>query len=299
MWDEEDGFFYDLLRFPSGDGVRLKVRSVVGLLSLAAVAVLPPEILDRHPHVLARVRRFLWRFPEVTANIAPPTQPGVGDRRLLAVLNATKLRRVLARLLDEREFLSPYGIRSLSRDHLEHPYVFEADGHQYRVAYEPAESSSGMFGGNSNWRGPIWFPVNFLILRGLLQMYTYYGDDFRVECPTGSGQQRTLAEVVQEIGSRLVAIFLRDASGRRPVFGGSATFQSNPHWRDHLLFYEYFHGDNGAGIGASHQTGWTGVVARCIQVLGYMTAADWLRTGFHSGQAFAESPAAGKRKRRQ
>jgi hypothetical protein len=288
MWDEEDGFFYDLLRFPDGSGSRLKVRSVVGLLSIAAVAVLPHELVERYPEMTARVRRFLDRHPEVIANITPPNQPGVAGRRLLGLLNERKLRRVLARLLDEGEFLSPYGIRSLSRHHLERPYVFAAQGTEYRVAYEPAESASGMFGGNSNWRGPIWFPVNFLILRGLVQMYTYYGDDFRVECPTGSGRLCTLWEVVQEIGARLVAIFERDPAGRRAVFGGSETFQTDPQWRDHLLFYEYFHGENGAGIGASHQTGWTGVIARIIQLMAAYTREQVVDEGFTSGKAFPE-----------
>jgi hypothetical protein len=193
-------------------------------------------------------------------------------RRLLAALDEDKLRRVLARLLDESEFLSPHGLRSLSRYHAEHPYTFTVDGTEHRVDYEPAESTTGMFGGNSNWRGPIWFPVNLLVVRSLLDYYAYYGDDFTVECPTGSGQQMTLFEVVQELSRRLVGIFTRDEDGRRPVFGGTERFQSDPHWRDHLLFYEYFHGDNGAGLGASHQTGWTGIVARLIQVGGYLQA---------------------------
>jgi hypothetical protein len=182
------------------------------------------------------------------------------------LLNPVRLRRVLSRMLDENEFLSPYGIRALSRFHADHPYVFNAGGEEFRVGYLPAESDNGMFGGNSNWRGPIWMPVNALIVRALLQFYLYYGDEFRVECPTGSGKQLTLFEVAKEISDRLQRIFLRDESGKRPVFGGTAKFQTDPHWRDNLLFYEYFHGDNGAGLGASHQTGWTGLVATLIQL---------------------------------
>ena len=210
------------------------------------------------------------------ANLTPPT-PGVGGRRLIAVLNETKLRRVLTRMLDEERFLSPYGIRSLSRWHKEHPYTFTVHGEMYRVEYLPAESNTGMFGGNSNWRGPIWFPLNALIIRALLQFYLYYGDSFTIECPTGSGRQMTLFEVANEISERLTRIFLRDGEGRRPVYGGTAKFQSDPHWRDHILFYEYFHGDNGAGLGASHQTGWTGLVARLIQMFGTLDGATLLK----------------------
>jgi hypothetical protein len=198
---------------------------------------------------------------------------------MLALVDERKLRRVLARMLDENEFLSPYGIRSVSRYHLDHPYVFRVGGEEYRVTYLPAESDSGMFGGNSNWRGPIWMPVNALIIRALLQLYVYHGDGFTVECPTGSGRHLTLYQVAEEIGQRLTRIFLRDGSGRRPVYGGSAKFQSDPHWRDHLLFYEYFHGDNGAGIGASHQTGWTGIVARIIHMFSSVTSEQLLAGG--------------------
>ena len=203
----------------------------------------------------------------------------MGERGIFALLTPERLRRVLATMLDEEEFLSPYGIRSLSKFHERHPYMFHVAGQEYRVEYLPAESDSGMFGGNSNWRGPIWLPVNALIIRALLEFYLYYGDELRVECPTGSGKLRTLFEVAREITARLTRIFLRDERGRRPVYGGTETFQSDPHWRDHLLFYEYFHGDNGAGLGASHQTGWTGLVAIGIQVFGLLDAAHFLEVG--------------------
>ena len=279
LWDEEDGFFYDLLRLPDGSGHRLKVRSLVGLLPLCAVTVIPGEIAERYPDAMVRIRRFLARHPELTANIAAPQEPGVAGRRLLAVLDERKLRRVLARMLDEGEFLSPFGIRSISRAHLDQPYELQVHGETYRVTYEPAESTTGMFGGNSNWRGPVWFPVNLLIIRALLQYYLYYGDDLRVECPTGSGVQMTLFEVARDLADRLVAIFLPGADGGRPVHGGTTRFRDDPHWRDLVLFYEYFHGDNGAGLGASHQTGWTGVVARLIQLFGHLDPAELLEHG--------------------
>jgi hypothetical protein len=203
---------------------------------------------------------------------------GVRNRRLLSPLTKKKLERVLSYVLDEREFLSPHGIRSLSRQHAEHPFVFQAGGKEYRVGYLPAESDSGMFGGNSNWRGPVWMPVNALIVRGLLNFHAFYGDDFTVECPTGSGVRMTLFEVAREISRRLATIFLRDADGRRPVYGGTRKFQEDPHWRDLILFYEYFHGDDGAGLGASHQTGWTGVIARLVDLFERVSAADALET---------------------
>ena len=224
--------------------------------------------------------------PEVVANIAPLSRPGVADRRLLAILDETKLRRVLSRMLDEKEFLSPYGIRSLSRYHLEHPYIFTVHGEQYRVDYLPAESNTGMFGGNSNWRGPIWFPINALIIRSLAIFYMYYGDAFTVECPAGSGKQMNLFQVSQEIGRRVASIFLRNEQGRRPVYGDTKKFQSDPHWRDYILFYEYFHGDNGAGLGASHQTGWTSLVARFIQVSGFLSDKALLERGIGAGVVY-------------
>jgi hypothetical protein len=202
--------------------------------------------------------------------------PGVRGRRILSLVNEEKLRRILARMLDEERFLGPHGIRSISRWHLDHPYSFHVDGGEHRVQYEPAESTSGMFGGNSNWRGPVWFPINVLLIRALITHYRYYGDDLTVECPTGSGTMMTLFEVAQELTRRLASTFLRGPDGRRPVYGGTKLFQEDPHWRDLILFYEYFHGDNGAGLGASHQTGWTGLVARLIQAFGQLNAADVL-----------------------
>jgi hypothetical protein len=273
MWDEEDGFFYDVLRMPDGTGTRIKVRSLVGLLPLCATTVIEADVIERYPEIAGRVRTFLERNRDLLANIADPLVPGVHGRRLLSLVNEDKLRRILARMLDEDRFLGPHGIRSISRWHQDHPYTFDVAGQVQEVRYEPAESASGMFGGNSNWRGPVWFPVNLLLIRALLQHYRYYGNELKVECPTGSGTMMTLFEVAQELSRRLVSTFLRDEAGRRPVYGGSKLFQEDPHWRDHLLFYEYFHGDNGAGLGASHQTGWTGLVARLVQSLGQFDAA--------------------------
>ncbi len=272
MWDEEDGFFYDVLRVPGQWSTRLKVRSMVGLLPLCAVTVYRREVLERLPKFVERVQWFNKNRPDLLKNIHQPGHPGAGNRFMLSLLDETKLRRVLARLLDPAEFLGDHGVRSLSRFHQDHPYTFNVGNQPYRVSYLPAESDTGMFGGNSNWRGPIWAPVNALIVRALLQMYTFYGDDFRVECPTGSGQRMTLFEVAQEISNRLVAIFLRDVKGQRPVYGGTRKFQEDPHWRDYILFYEYFHGDNGAGLGASHQTGWTAVLPMLAQLFATITS---------------------------
>jgi len=280
MWDEEDGFFYDLLRLPNGDAMRLKVRSMVGLLPLCAASAMEPSIADRFPQLAELASLFRKRHPELLEHIAPGdnTFVGYGGRRLLSVCNKKKIERILSYMLDENEFLSPYGIRSLSRYHLEHPSVFYVEGHEYKVQYLPAESNTGMFGGNSNWRGPVWMPVNALLIRSLLNLYQFYGDDFKVECPTRSGNYMTLFEVAKEIGSRLAKIFLRDANGRRPVYGGAKKFQEDPHWKDYILFYEYFHGDNGAGLGASHQTGWTGLVARSLDLFARLKPADLLAT---------------------
>jgi hypothetical protein len=294
LWDEGDGFFYDVLRFPDGSAQRLKVRSMVGLLSLCATTVIEADVRTHFPQLAERLRSFLARHEEVSATIAPITRAGVGDRRLLAVLSEDKLRRILRYVLDENEFLGPHGIRALSRHHLEHPFVFEWGGTTWRVGYEPAESSSGLFGGNSNWRGPVWMPVNILILRALGQFYSFYGDDFRVECPTGSGKMLTLFEVTQEIMHRLIGTFLRGADGRRPVFGGSEVQQRDPHWRDHILFYEYFHGDNGAGLGASHQTGWTGIIARLIQLHGALHGEQVLAAGLRGAVIASEPIPAGR-----
>lgn len=271
LWDEEDGFFYDLLRLPNGDCQRLKVRSMVGLLPLMAIAVFPPNVFETLHKFKKRAQSFLMRHPELTANIHLPTTPGVNGRLMLAIVNEQKLRRILAIMLDETEFLSEYGIRALSRYHHNHPFIFNHAGQEFRVDYLPGDSNTGMFGGNSNWRGPIWMPVNFLLLRSLIHLYSYYGDGFTIEYPTGSGQQKTLFEVWREVSDRLTRMFLKDKSGRRPIYGGAEKFQTDPHWNDLISFYEYFHGDNGAGIGASHQTGWTGCVARIIQTTGFMT----------------------------
>jgi hypothetical protein len=293
MWDDEDGFYYDVLRLPDGRAQRLKVRSMVGLLPLCAATVFDGTLLAKYPEIAERFRWFLESRPELCSTIHDPRKPGVNGRRMASILDETKLRRVLAKMLDENEFLSPYGIRSLSRYHAEHPFVMNAGGQEYRVAYLPAESDTGMFGGNSNWRGPIWMPVNSLIIRALLNYYTYYGSEFTVECPTGSGRQMNLYEVAQEIARRLENIFLRDETGRRPVFGGAEKFQSDPYWKDCLLFYEYFHGDNGAGLGASHQTGWTGMIARSMHLFATMTPEDveGSRFAYFSRQSMAEPQA--------
>jgi hypothetical protein len=281
LWDEQDGFYYDLLRMPDGTGIRLKVRSMVGILPMCAITVVEKYQREIVPAVLERFGKRLARKPELAASIHPtgPGHFGCNERGIIALVNPDRLRRILARVLDENEFLSPYGIRALSRFHAEHPYVFKVDGQEYRVDYLPGESNTGMFGGNSNWRGPIWMPVNGLIIRALLQFYMYYGDNFKVECPTGSGKMMNLFEVSREISSRLMRIFQRDEQGRRPVYGGTQKFQSDPYWRDYILFYEYFHADNGAGLGASHQTGWTGLVARLIQMFGHFDASKVLEAG--------------------
>ncbi len=260
LWDEEDGFFYDVLRVPGQFTTRLKVRSIVGLLPMCAATVYRPEVLSRLPKLVERIRWFNQNRPDLLANLHHPGQSGKTGRYMLSLLDETKLRRVLARMLDPNEFLGDHGIRSLSRVHLDHPYVFNSGGREYKVGYLPAESDTGMFGGNSNWRGPIWAPINVLLIRALISMYGFYGDDFRVECPTGSGQLMTLYQVAQELSNRMAAIFLKNHEGRRPVYGGSKKFIDDPNWKDHVLFFEYFHGDNGAGLGASHQTGWTATI---------------------------------------
>jgi hypothetical protein len=296
MWDEEDGFFYDLLRLPDGGATRLKVRSMVGLLPLCASTAFDKEVAERNPSFLERARKFLRQHPELSATINPPGKLGVKERRLLSILDETKLRRVLSKMLDENEFLSPYGIRSLSRYHLEHPYIFKVHGEEYRVDYLPGESNTGMFGGNSNWRGPVWMPVNILIVRALLNLYSYYGNEFTVECPTGSGKQMNLFEVSREISGRLGAIFMRNGQGLRPVYGGATLFQTDPHWHDQILFYEYFHADSGAGLGASHQTGWTGIVGRLIQLFGLTDAKSLLEGGRTAVTAQVSKLAQGKLK---
>jgi hypothetical protein len=281
LWDEEDGFYYDLLRLPDGSSTRLKVRSLVGLLPLCATTVIEHAHRQRVPRLMEHA---IWRQRQMPAlerlHVTGAASLGVNERGILSLVNERALRRILARMLDENEFLGPHGIRSISRYHLEHPYVCRVNSQEYRVGYLPGDSDSGMFGGNSNWRGPVWFPINAMIVRALLHYYLYYGDGFTIECPTGSGRRMNLFEVAKEISGRLTRTFLRDERGRRPVFGGAEKFQRDPHWRDHLLFYEYFHGDNGAGIGASHQTGWTGLVAVLLQVFGRLDAREFLETGF-------------------
>ncbi|HEY7128821.1 MAG TPA: glucosidase [Nitrospira sp.] len=281
MWDEEDGFYYDLLRTPDGKATRLKVRSMVGLLPLCATTVIEGWQRERVPEVTARLEQRAQQMPELFTYIHKTGKQhrGVADRGILALVTQERLRRILSKMLDENEFLGPYGIRSLSKFHQQHPFVFHVGGQVYRVDYLPAESNTGMFGGNSNWRGPVWMPVNAMIIRALLSYYLYYGDNFKIECPTGSGRMMNLFEVSKEIANRLTGIFVRDGKGRRPVYGGTETFQSDPHWRDYLQFYEYFHGDDGAGLGANHQTGWTGLVAKMIELFGRLDPQQLLQEG--------------------
>jgi len=292
MWDEEDGFYYDVLRLPDGSASRLKVRSMVGLLPLCATSIIEPWQRERIPKVQKTLTERVQRMPELLASIHPtgPGHLGYGERGLAALVGPERLRRILSRMLDENEFLSPYGIRALSRYHADHPYIFNVIDQQHRVNYLPAESDTGMFGGNSNWRGPIWMPVNALLIRALLSYYLYYGDTFKIECPTGSGNQMNLFEVAREIANRLTRIFLRDKYGRRPVYGGTEKFQTDPYWKDYILFYEYFHGDSGAGLGASHQTGWTGLVAKFIELFGRLDANQVLQMG--RKEAFAKKAGA-------
>jgi hypothetical protein len=272
LWDEEDGFYYDVMRMPDGATIRLKVRSLVGLLPLCAATVFDADVVDRNPAFMEKVAEFVGHFSDAVPTLAHLPGPSPEGRRILSLVDERRLRRILARMLDEEEFLGAHGIRAISRRHLEAPCVFEWAGERYEVRYLPAESDTGMFGGNSNWRGPVWFPMNLVILRGLIQLHRYYGDRLEVECPAGSGREMNLLEVATEIGTRLATTFTEDQSGRRPVFGGIDKFQADPHWHDLLLFHEYFHGDNGAGIGASHQTGWTGTVALLFLLAGALHA---------------------------
>jgi hypothetical protein len=268
LWDEEDEFFYDVLSHGPHQNIPIKIHSMVGLIPLFAVTTIEPALLDRVPEFKERLEWFLEHRPHLAKLVSRWQEPGLGERRLLALCRGHRMKRALRRMLDEAEFLSPYGVRALSRYHAEHPYVFEAGGQRYTVEYWPGESYSGLFGGNSNWRGPIWFPVNYLLVESLQQFHHYYGDDFKVECPTGSGQYLTLNEIADELSWRLIRIFVRGDDGRRAVFGDDELFQRDEHWRDYIPFYEYFHGDHGAGIGASHQTGWTGLVAKLLQQQG-------------------------------
>jgi len=268
LWDEEDGFFYDVLHSPNEGEFPMRTRSMVGLIPLYAVDTLEPELLKRLPNFKRRLDWFIANRQGYTQNQACMFTPGMGERRLMSIVDRDKLRRVLRYMLDEKEFLSPYGIRAVSKYHEDHPYVLKLGSMEHRLDYDPGESSTNLFGGNSNWRGPIWFPVNFLIVESLQKFHHYLGEEYKVECPTGSGNFLTLWQVAQEISRRLAGTFLRDRDGRRAVHGASDKFQHDPHWKDLVLFYEYFHADNGRGVGASHQTGWTGVVAKLLQQSG-------------------------------
>jgi hypothetical protein len=286
LWDHEDGFYYDVLRFPDGDGTKLKVRSLVGLMPLAATTVLPADLRERLPRFFEEAQWFLEQHPHTAAVLTVPLQVGAGGSRILALVNPGKLRRMLKYMLDEQEFLSPYGIRSLSRCHAEQPYIFSSGGQEYRVGYVPGDSDSGMFGGNSNWRGPIWMPMQLMLIRGLVNQFAHLGKDFTVECPVGSGRELNLLEVSEEIARRLSLLFLRDSNGHRPSHGLHGRW-NDQHWRDHVLFYEYFHADSGAGVGASHQTGWTGVIAFLIHAFAAVEAEKVLEKGM--GAVTAES----------
>jgi len=282
MWDDEDAFFYDVLRLPDGRAGRLKVRSLVGLLPICATIVFTPKMVACVPQAADNVRKRFARLPELVDLLPNINKPGVNGNVILTLVDERKLRRVLTKVLDETEFFSPHGIRSLSKYHEAHPYTIEPEGERLEVKYLPGESDSGMFGGNSNWRGPVWMPMNAMIYRALMQFYRYYGDSFTIECPTGSGKVMTLFEVAEELNRRLSSIFLPDARGHRPVYGDVTKFQQDPHWRDYVLFYEYFHGDTGAGLGASHQTGWTGLAAFFAQAQSRVTAQQWLDVGRES-----------------
>ena len=268
LWDEEDGFYYDRLSGPDGYHTLLRIRSMVGLVPLFACDTLECDLINRHPGFKKRMRWFLENRPDLTEGLASMTDCGVEERRLLSVVNRPRLERILQRLFDEAEFLSPHGIRSLSRFHKDHPFTLPLDHREFRIDYEPGESQTGTFGGNSNWRGPVWFPVNLLIIEALQRFDHYYGDSLRVEFPTGSGRRISLRQAARELSKRLIGLFLPDQNGRRPVYGNIDLFQSDPHFRDKVLFYEFFHGDTGQGLGASHQTGWTGIVAKLLQQSG-------------------------------
>ena len=268
LWNEEDEFFYDVLHFAHGDNRPLKIRSMVGLIPLFAVTTIEPAMLARLPEFRGRLEWFLSHRPDLAKLVSRWYESGMGERHLLAICRGHRMKRVIRRMVDPDEFLSDYGVRALSRFHLEQPFVLEMGGQRNEVQYQPAESNSGLFGGNSNWRGPVWFPVDYLIIEALQQFHHYYGEDFKIECPTGSGQLLTISQIADDLSNRLIKLFLRDENGRRPAFGTQPVFQADPHWRDYILFYEYFNGDSGAGLGASHQTGWTGLVAKLIQQQG-------------------------------
>jgi len=268
LWNDEDGFFYDVLHLPDGSHVPLRLRSMVGLIPLYAVQTMHPELLESMPSFKRRLEWFITNRPDLAGNMACMRTPGAGERRLFSIANSEQLKHILHIMLDENEFFSPYGIRAVSRCHLNHPYILSLDGASHSVHYEPGESSTGLFGGNSNWRGPIWFPVNYLLVHALRRFHEYYGDSLKVECPSRSGRFVNLSEVADELARRLVRTFKRDSDGRRAVFGANEKFQTDPYWRDYIPFHEYFHGDTGAGVGASHQTGWTALVASMIDELG-------------------------------
>lgn len=265
LWDEDDQFFYDVLRLPNGESKQLKVRSMVGLIPLFAVEVLDHEILQALPAFTERLRWFLEHRPDLARLVSRWQERNEGEKHLLSLLRGHRIRKLLERMLDEKEFFSDYGIRAVSRYHEQHPFEMQVNGERFSVAYTPGESSDDLFGGNSNWRGPIWMPVNYLLVESLQRFHYYYGDDFKVECPTGSGVYMSLNEVADELSCRLSRLFLRGEDGRRPVFGNDEKLQKDPHFMNYILFHEYFHGDSGRGIGASHQTGWTGLVAKLLQ----------------------------------
>jgi hypothetical protein len=280
LWNDEDGFYYDVMRMPDGQTIQLKVRSLVGLLPICAATVFEGELVKQYPWVLKDGEKFVARFsgelPQLVESLRAVSPEG---RRMLSLVDEQRLRRILSVMLNEDEFLGPHGIRAISRRHLDQPVIFDWAGQEYNVHYLPAESDTGMFGGNSNWRGPVWFPMNMVIVRGLAQFHRYFGDRVKVECPTGSGNEMNLQEVAAEIARRLAATFTEDEDGRRPVFGGIEKFQSDPNWHDLILFHEYFHGDNGAGVGASHQTGWTGTVALLFLLGGRVRAESGVTAG--------------------
>ena len=265
LWDEEDQFFYDVLRLPNEGSKKLKVRSMVGLIPLFAVEVLDHELLEKLPEFAGRLRWFLDNRPDLASLVSRWQEQNQGEKHLLSLLRGHRMKKILQRLLDENEFLSDFGIRALSRFHYKHPYEIIVNGSPFSVAYAPAESTTSLFGGNSNWRGPIWMPVNYLIVESLQRFHYYYGDGFKLECPTGSGQFLTLNEIADTLSKRLSNLFLTDGNGCRPVFGKEEKLQNDPHFKNYILFYEYFHGDTGRGVGAAHQTGWTGLVAKLIQ----------------------------------
>jgi hypothetical protein len=279
MWEDADGFFYDVLRRHDGSSARMKIRSIVGLLPLCAVSLFDQEVIARFPALTNQLSRLLDRHPDQPRLLHDTRLPGHNQRHLMAMLDQHNLRCVLAVMLDPEEFLSDFGIRSISKRHESDPCCFVHNQQEYVVRYLPAESDSGLLGGNSNWRGPIWVPVNVIIIRALISHFIFYGKDFQIEFPTGSGQQLNLYEIAEQLSGRLASIFLPDPAGRRPVFGSQETFQNDPHWKEHLLFYEYFHGDNGAGIGASHQTGWTGMVATLMNHFATHTQDSVLEMG--------------------